>query len=255
MIRIQKLFISFFILFSTLLSFGATDSAVGSKAGSKSFRIVIDPGHGGHDLGAVRDSFVESQITLVMAKKLKEQLALLKLSDTYLTREQDINVSLQDRVKQAEALQADLFISLHANTSTSKNWTGMEFYFNTPKSAATANNSGGSAPVTNNQVLAQIKEDFKNYSKSEESLLLTKTIQNETTASTTEKGIIKQAPFFVIENTQMPSVLIELGFLSNRREAKKLTNPEYQDEIAKRLAQAILQYKEKSDKQRSVEEK
>ena len=105
-----------------------------------------------------------------------------------------------------------------------------------------------SGNVINNQVLAQIKEDFKNYAKSEESLLLTKTIQTETTVSTTEKGVIKQAPFFVIENTAMPSVLIELGFLSNRREAKKLTNPDYQDDIAKRLAQAILQYKEKSDK-------
>lgn len=228
--------------------------SLSALAAPQTFRIVIDPGHGGHDLGAVRDSFVESQITLVMAKKLKEQLAALKLTDTFLTREQDTNVSLPDRVKQAQALQADLFVSLHANTSTSKNWTGMEFYFNTPKPVA-AQKTDDSGTVTNNQVLAQIKEDFKNYSKSEESLLLTKAIQNETTVSTTEKGIIKQAPFFVIENTDMPSVLIELGFLSNRREAKKLTNPVYQDEIAKRLAQAILQYKEKSDKLRRLEEK
>ena len=238
---------NFILLIPFLLLISTTGHA------AKSFRIVIDPGHGGHDLGAVRDSFVESRITLVIAKKLKEQLALLKLSDTYLTREQDINVSLQDRVTQAEALQADLFISLHANTSTSKHWTGMEFYFNTPKPVLKKTADSGN--VTNNQVLAQIKEDFKNYAKSEESLLLTKTIQTETTVSTTEKGVIKQAPFFVIENTAMPSVLIELGFLSNRREAKKLTNPEYQDEIAKRLAQAILQYKEKSDKSVRLEEK
>ncbi len=238
---------SLILLISFLLSISTTGQA------AKSFRIVIDPGHGGHDLGAVRDSFIESRITLVMAKKLKEQLAVLKLSDTYLTREEDINVSLQDRVTQAEALQADLFISLHANTSTSKHWTGMEFYFNTPKPVLKKTADSGN--VTNNQVLAQIKEDFKNYAKSEESLLLTKTIQTETTVSTNEKGIIKQAPFFVIENTAMPSVLIELGFLSNRREAKKLTNPEYQDEIAKRLAQAILQYKEKSDKSVRLEEK
>jgi N-acetylmuramoyl-L-alanine amidase len=239
--RNSTFFISFFLSLSVL-------------AAPQTFRIVIDPGHGGQDLGAVRDSFVESQITLVMAKKLKEQLVLIKLTDTFLTRDQDTNVSLSDRVKQAEAFQADLFVSLHANTSNSKYWTGMEFYFNTAKPVATQK-TADSENVTNNQVIAQIKEDFKNYSKSEESLLLTKTIQNETTASTAEKGIIKQAPFFVIENTQMPSVLIELGFLSNRREAKKLTNPEYQDEIAKRLAQAILQYKEKSDKLRRLEEK
>ena len=106
--------------------------------------------------------------------------------------------------------------------------------------------------VQNLKLLRQ-KHSFNNtfhfsfYEKTEKSLLLTRTIQ-EFTGVSAQKSIIKRAPFYVIENTMMPSILVELGFISNRREAKKLTNPDYQNELAEQIAKAILDYKEKSDK-------
>ena len=142
-------------------------------------------------------------------------------------------------------MQADLFISLHANTSTSSQLTGMEFYFNA--SSLAAQKSAKQKSLTNAQVVEQIKNDFKHYEKTKQSLLLSKTVQARSQA-TVEKSVIKRAPYFVIENTEMPSILIELGFISNRREAKKLANAEYQTEVAKIIADAILEYKEKSDK-------
>ena len=214
-------------------------------ASEKPFKIVIDPGHGGTDLGATRDSFIESKIVFEISMKVKEELIKQNLSEIYLTREQDVLIPLKDRIKIANDLQADLFISLHANTSTSPQLTGMEFYFNASSLAAQKNTTEKS--LTNAQVIERIKNDFKHYEKTKQSLLLSKTVQARSQA-TVEKSVIKRAPYFVIENTDMPSILIELGFISNRREAKKLANPEYQTEVAKIIAEAILEYKEKSDK-------
>lgn len=209
-------------------------------------RVVIDPGHGGNDLGAVRDSFVESKIVLAISQKVKAKLEAHKNIQAILTRESNLGVSLKERVDKANETGADLFISLHANTSYATNVTGMEFYFNSAKTPVVNQISAASSP-TNNEVLAQIKQDFNFYDKTEKSLLLTRTIR-EFTEVTAQKSIIKRAPFYVIENTRMPSILVELGFISNRREAKKLTNPEYQNELAEQITKAILEYKEKSDK-------
>jgi N-acetylmuramoyl-L-alanine amidase len=230
--------------FLTLLFLLAFNS-LSAVAEESRFKIVIDPGHGGTDLGATRDSFVEAKIVFEISQKVKEQLIKKKLTDVHLTRESDVLIPLKDRIKFANDLQADLFISLHANTSTSSQLTGMEFYFNASSLSAQKNKSQNS--LTNAQVIEQIKSDFKHYEKTKQSLLLSKTVQ-AASAATVEKSVIKRAPYFVIENTEMPSILIELGFISNRREAKKLAHPDYQTEVAKIIAEALLAYKEKSDK-------
>jgi N-acetylmuramoyl-L-alanine amidase len=229
-------------LFSVCLSFASFAKA---STTVRDFRIVIDPGHGGNDLGAVRDSFVESKIVLQIAKLLKSEIENLNVHDVYLTREKDEPLSLKDRVSKANEIGADLFVSLHANTSSQPLWSGMEFYFN-----ANSRHVAEPAPLkpTNNEVVAQIQKDFKLYEKTEKSLELSKVVQI-LAESTEQKSIIKRAPFYVIENTEMPSILIELGFISNRREAQKLTEAAYQKELAKLIAKALLSYKEKSDKE------
>ncbi len=214
-----------------------------------SLRIVLDPGHGGSDLGATRDSFIESKIVLTIAQKLKKFLEEKPGFQVYLTRENDQGISLKERVKIANKIGADLFISLHANTSTSSSLSGMEYYFNSPARVPAAQNNDPPPALTNNEVLATIKEDFNRYDKTEKSLRLSKSIQSlNLRRSESEKSVIKRAPFFVIENTGMPSVLVELGFISNRREAKKLVTPEYQNELVRLIGTAIVDYKEKSDK-------
>ncbi|MGZ3690256.1 MAG: N-acetylmuramoyl-L-alanine amidase family protein, partial [Pseudobdellovibrio sp.] len=129
--------------------------------------------------------------------------------------------------------------SLHANTSISPSLSGMEFYFSNFKPDSQTM-SAAPEEMTNNEVVAQVVKDFNSYAKIENSLSLSKAFQvnNQST-----KSIIKQAPFYVLENTQMPSVLIELGFISNRREAKNLTNPEYQNAVADSIAEAVLEFK------------
>ncbi len=230
-----------------------------SAAETRRFHVVLDPGHGGSDLGATRDSFIESEIVYDIAVKVKYFLDQQKLFTTSLTRDRGTGISLKNRVQKANAGGADLFVSLHANTSNSDYMSGMEFYFNSPKphpldTDPPENTDGRPPPV---QVVEKIKKDFLYREKTEKSLLFTRTIKIKTTSNgsstaPSQKGVIKRAPFYVIDHTDMPSVLVELGFISNRREAKKLSSPEYQKEIARQLADAILEYKEKSDKLHSL---
>lgn len=206
-------------------------------------------------MGAVRDSFKESKIVLELAKHLKVALEELNVKDVHLTRDSDMTLSLKDRVDKANQIGADLFISLHANTSSQPLWDGMEFYFN-------ANSRPAAEPIplrpTNNEVVSQIQKDFRFYEKTEKSLALSKSMQM-LAGSREQKSIIKRAPFYVIENTEMPSILIEIGFISNRREAKKLVDPVYQKDLAQLIAKALLNYqlsyKEKSDKEFPVIDK
>lgn len=239
-----------FFFFPLLLSYAA--HAI------EKYRIVIDPGHGGSETGAVRDSFVESQIVLKVAEKVKNILSKKDSVDVTLTRDSDILLPLQDRVNLANNMNADLFVSIHANSASQNFLSGMEFYFNAAKPRKkkttevsnenySADNSKADTLPGPEEVIAKIKNDFLLYQKTEKSLLLSKSFK-EKTSSTDKKSVIKRAPFYVVENTKMPSVLVELGFITNRREAKKLSSDEHQEEIARLLADAILEYKEKSDK-------
>ena len=233
-----------FSIFILLFSFLA-------QASETAFHIVIDPGHGGQDLGAARDSFVEKKIVLEIAKKLKHKLESYQNMTASLTRHQDVGLSLKSRVQLASELKADLFVSLHANTSFSNSMQGMEFYFNSADSfkfkEQTEENKARIKNPNSSQVVEKIKNDFFFYDKTSKSLLLTRSIKDKS-ADLEQKSIIKRAPFYVIDRTSMPSALIELGFISNRREAKKLASEDYQNEIAGLLTNAILEYKEKSDK-------
>lgn len=238
----------FIILFWFVFGSMATAST------DRTFHIVIDPGHGGQDYGATRDAFVEARIVLQIAHKVKSQLDRESNIKTTLTRTNDSGLSLKNRVLLANAMKADLFVSLHANTSTSSAISGMEFYFNSTRPKSLIEKEvipENRTAATNAEVIEKIRNDFLYYEKTEKSLLLTKTFHEKSQASDL-RGIIKRAPFYVIDHTAMPAILIELGFISNRREAKKLTSENYQNEMAHVLTSAILNYKEKSDKLHSL---
>lgn len=218
------------------------------------FHIVIDPGHGGQDSGATRDSFVEAKIVFQIAQKVKNNLDQEKDIAATLTRKNNTGLSLKNRVLFANELKADLFVSLHANTSNSEYVRGMEFYFNSVQQKSLESGKPANSKdqlLTNFQIIEKIKNDFMFYDKTEKSLMLTRAFK-EKSAELEQKSIIKRAPFYVIEHTSMPSILIELGFISNRREAKKLISEEYQNEMARLLTSAILNYKEKSDKPKAL---
>lgn len=208
-------------------------------AQAKPFHVILDPGHGGSDFGATQDSFVESKIVLSIAEKLKADLEKQSIQVS-LTREADSHLSLQQRVQMANALNADLFLSLHANWSRSKQVSGFEFYFAAQNSyPERLKRTGSEQPPA---VIEAIKADLSLLGRQKQSLEFSQKTQLQIED---QKSVIRRAPFYVIENTLMPAVLIEVGFISNRREAKKLASPEYQSEIAQLLTKSILSYKDK----------
>lgn len=211
--------------------------------------VVLDPGHGGFDKGAVYGAAHESKIVLSLGQKIKELLEddLVKVT---LTRSKDEFISLKQRVSLSKKYEGDLFVSLHANASTDRRAYGFEFFLNpnrrTNSFAPTVSNTNESSPQTTqldddidlskSKDLTQIIRDIKLNIQTQKSLKLTRTLQSDL------PGTIKQAPFYVLTQTQMPSVLIEVGFLSHPKDHKKLLNEEYRNDLANRIAESIKRY-------------
>ena len=227
---------------------------------------MLDPGHGGVDTGAVHSNIKEADLVLKVANKLKTLLETDPSFNVTMTRTQDKALSLPERVKYAETVKADLFVSLHANAASDQRARGVEFFFqnNLPPDeeslylASQENQAllhtrevtegGSSAELSKKGDIAAIIEDLHRQSRITSSLRLTQTLtsvwENDTAAS---QATIKQAPFYVISKTSMPSVLIEVGFLTNPREAKRLVSTDYQKDLAQKIYKALLSYKEKVD--------
>ncbi len=238
-------------------------ATLSSVSAALPLKIIIDPGHGGVDTGAVYGSAKEAVITLQVAQHLK---ALLEKSPDFsasLTRTQDAAISLQERVHRAEQEKAELFVSIHANASPDKRARGVEFYFQNQLPADEEsmylanleNQAVKDQPETNEQdinkktdVLA-IVEDLKRQTKMRSSYTLSEHLQKAwNPTGSKNSNVIRQAPFYVISKTNIPSVLVELGFISNPKESQKLIQPQYQKEIAQKIFQGLQAYKEMIDK-------
>lgn len=207
---------------------------------SRPFILVVDPGHGGVDVGAIRGIFKESDITLQVAKKIRNliQADLTQNIEVILTRETNKNLSLENRVKIAETKNADLFISLHANSSQASYVSGMEFYFK--KGVYNLKLPEIEASTSVKKIVAELTA----FGQTRQSLKFNQILQNQVKElSSDSKTVIKRAPFFVIEKTTMPSALIEIGYISNLSEAKLLLTDERQQEIAETIVKSILAYK------------
>lgn len=233
---------------------------------ASALHIMLDPGHGGLDTGAVYSGAKEADLVLKVALKLNQLLAKDPQFKVTMTRTSDHQLSLPDRVKLAETSKADLFVSLHANAASDQRARGVEFFFqnNLPpdeealflasqenqmitNSRETAAISGGEELSKSGDVAA-IVEDLQRQHRMNSSLRLTQTLtQVWDTDTTAAPATIKQAPFYVISKTSMPSVLIEIGFLTNPRESKKLLSAEYQSDLARKIYTALSFYKEKMD--------
>lgn len=205
---------------------------------SLAFTVVIDPGHGGQDVGALRDFsshfFKESKMTLSLSQKIQKlaedqfDQSVLKI---VLTRQKDETLSLQKRVAIAEASKADLFISLHVNSAPSSQVSGMEFFF---KKNDSISKNESTHPTE------AIVQSLINFGQTRQSLQFNHALKKNWAET---RSIIKRAPYFVIERATMPSVLIEVGFISNLSEAKKLMTDDYQNKIAQSVINAIVDYK------------
>lgn len=224
----------------SLILFSSSLVSVAQSLPNKPFVLVIDPGHGGVDAGAVRGIFKESDITLKVAQKMQSliQSEFSQNIEVILTRETNRSLSLENRVRVAEQKNADLFISLHANSSQASYVTGMEFYFKKGMSAPRL------PPIEASTTIKRIVGDLTSFGQVRQSLKFNQLLQNQIKAwRVDEKTVIKRAPFFVIEKTTMPSALIEIGYISNLSEAKLLLTDERQQEIAETIVKSIYNYK------------
>lgn len=217
-------------------------------------RIVIDPGHGGRDPGCNGNSGTdEKTIVLDVSKRLRDLFSAKNGIEVILTRESDIYMPLESRTVIANQKQADLFISIHANANRNKKLSGVEtFYLNfslDPKVIETA----ALENATSKKNISDTKEIIKKMvqrNKSVESRELAEQIQKDlvTRLSKNYKNVknkrAKGGPFWVLIGCEVPSVLVEISYLSNAAEEKRLKNPQYRQQIALGIYEGILNYKQ-----------
>ncbi len=218
--------------------------------------VVIDPGHGGHDVGAVsRRGIMEKDVNLGVAKELRRYLERESDLKVILTRDNDSYLELPDRAEIANSSGGDLFLSLHCNSWFNDGAHGLETYFLSParsdwaKSVEAAENQAGRSTGPDGDagdVEFIVWELVQNRFISSSSQLA-ETIQADVTRDLglPNRGV-RQAGFRVLVGAYMPAVLIELGFLSHAQEEKRLGESSYQRELAKAIGDAILTYREQT---------
>ena len=224
-------------------------------------RIVIDPGHGGHDPGAVGlRGLYEKNVVLDIALKLKKILSSDPLNEVFLTRETDVFIPLEERTVIANKKNADFFVSIHANASPGRQARGIETYLlnwtdneEANKVAARENAiSLKKMKAMNRKMqmddLDMIKSDLLRQNKRDESIKLAHYIQ-KSMVSTLDNGNkdtldlgVKQALFYVLFGARMPSVLVEVSFISNPEEEKLLSKDSYKKQIAEAIAEGLNKY-------------
>jgi len=215
--------------------------------------IVIDPGHGGRDPGAVGYSGVkEKDLNLAVSKQLVKALRARGYR-VLMTRNDDTFVPLYSRANFANRVKADIFVSIHCNASLRKKASGFEIYFLSEK----ASDPGAKATARlENAVVALEGKPSKRNRRVQELLysMAKNAFINESSAlcghirKVVRKGIkmvrydVKQAGFFVLKGTQMPAVLVELGFISNKHEERQLSRGTFQRKMVAAITKGIHQY-------------
>jgi N-acetylmuramoyl-L-alanine amidase len=222
--------------------------------------IVLDAGHGGHDQGAkgpggVLEKDVVLDVTRRAARMIEDGLGI----KVALTRSTDVFVPLRERTNFANKLRADLFVSIHANAHPQAVSEGVETYF--LSSEATDNQARQTAAAENGVVqlespqsraktdlLKSILWDLAQSEFQQESSFLAETVQDSMTHSLrlVNRGV-KQAGFYVLGGAAMPAVLIEIGFLTNPKEERKLASPAHREAIARAIYESLAEYKHRYD--------
>ena len=217
-------------------------------------KIVLDPGHGGKDPGAIGvNGVAEKDIVLSVAKKLAQKLKKELGVEVVLTRKDDSFIPLEDRTAIANAERAELFISLHLNANSNPEARGLETYYldNTSDEASirmAARENGTSRK--NISDLQFILSDLTQNSKLEDSITLANRLHGSVVYRVGQRygevrdlGV-KKALFYVLVGARMPSVLVEMFFVTNKNEGRALAKEAYQDAIADALLEGIKKYQE-----------
>lgn len=198
------------LLLAVVLSFAFVNP---NHSEPKQINVVIDAAHGGYDFGAISKTVNEKQIVEQIANKIKT-LNKNKNVIIHFTRSSDVFVPLKERTDIANTIKPDLVLSLHVNSSANQDKSGVEFF---------------------------VYKDSKLY---EESNNFAVKLSAEMSKNNSFKiGEIKNASFFIIKNSNVPAVLIELGYLSNEKDSKNLTDEKEQEKIAESILEFVSSLK------------
>jgi N-acetylmuramoyl-L-alanine amidase len=223
--------------------------ALGLKIG----RIVIDPGHGGHDTGTIGPTgLMEKDLCLDVALRLGKIIQQrLPGADIVYTRSDDTFIPLEERTTIANDAKADLFISIHANSSQDHLARGVETYYLNMKGSAEAMEVATRENASSDQGIHDLEDLVKKIARNEkidESKEFAEDIQDslakrmQKASKTVKNRGVRKAPFVVLIGADMPSILTEISFLSNPADEKLLKQPEYRQRVAEGLYQGVASY-------------
>jgi N-acetylmuramoyl-L-alanine amidase len=213
--------------------------------------IVLDPGHGGKDPGVVfKKSVYEKDLVLDFALRMKSILEKDGKYQVYMTRDSDVYLPLEERTARAMQYKADLFISLHMNSNRSSSLGGLEVYYlgfatdRQTEALAAQENSVSQKSIGELQEILKLMIDAKVEESKDLAQIISMGVLNHMKkdySSFRTRGI-RQAPFIVLIGASMPSLLVELGYLTNQSESKNLLNPVYRQKLAESLAKGLEDY-------------
>ena len=240
-------------------AFAAFLMCVGSTVYAQNFKVVLDPGHGGKDPGAMRGNYVEKKIVLDVALKVGELLKLDKDIKVIFTRKTDVFVEVAERTKIANREKADVFVSIHVNAAKNTAAYGAETYI----MGISKNEANLDVAKRENAVITledNYEKHYEGYDPNRPESLIGLTLMQEQFIKQSidlaskiqvrfkddvvrnDRGV-RQGPFWVLHSALMPSILVELGFISNKEEGEYLNSEAGKNELAKAIARAIRDYK------------
>jgi len=227
--------------------------SIARQLGMKVARIMLDPGHGGHDPGAIGvGGLREKDVTLAIARRLREAILRRWNVEVLMTRDDDRFVPLEERTAMANSQGVDLFISIHANASRDGRLHGVETYYlhwaRDPHAMEVAARENAVSTAKLHE-LRKFVHLILQSTKVEESRDLAEYLQRHLVRSvrprypTRDLGV-KSAPFYVLMGAQMPAVLVETAFLTHEREGRWLADPAFQERVVEGLLQGLAAYLE-----------
>jgi N-acetylmuramoyl-L-alanine amidase len=239
---------------------GPGSPSIARQLGLGVHRIVIDPGHGGKDPGTVNRllGMQEKDITLDIGKRLNAILNEHKELEVILTRPRDEYVPLEERAAIANSNQGDIFVSIHTNSAPRREARGVESYYLNVTADPWAMQVAAQENAMSRKSMAEMRtilDQILRNSKISESKILSQFIQDSMVANLKRQYDaiddlgVKKAPFYVLLGAEMPSALVEVSFLSNRDEARRLSSPEYRQCVAAGLYLGIINFIQSLGKQ------
>jgi N-acetylmuramoyl-L-alanine amidase len=220
------------ILTLTVLLFCASPVTGEGAARQDSYLVLIDPAHGGEDLGAVSDKVREKDLTMSIALLIRQEAQKKPGLQVQLTRTADRGMTIVERVKTAAAVKADSLLSLHVNAGFGKKSTGYEIYF--PGFRQAASGSGESSAI--------IKDMARNKSLND-SVRLAQQIQSGLETVFPRKGRgLRDAPSPLLDGLTIPGLVIEIGFATNQEDRVKLTELQTQTAVARAVVQGLQNF-------------